>query len=258
MIPSTRDFLASCPPAPTFDWARCRACSAPMRSDGTACTGVGRHPARPATTRLYATWTGTAANLAALHREGARLLTGPDQLDRRGLPPLAWAVDNGAWGCHQRGTAFDGDAFRRALERWGVGADWIAIPDIVAGGLASLDLSLSWLQEVAATGRPALIPVQDGMEADHVRPHLSSQVGIFVGGTTAWKLATVRAWGELAREVGCHLHMGRVNSEERIRIAIDAGCDSVDGTSLSRFSVNAPRLGEASRELRNAPLFGAP
>ena len=46
---------------------------------------------------------------------------------------------------------------------------------------------------------------------------LGARVGIFVGGSTPFKLETMPAWGELAREIGCWLHVGRVNSGRRIR-----------------------------------------
>jgi hypothetical protein len=239
-------FLSSCPPDPGFPVARCRTCRAPLRSDGLACTGVGRHPTTAPALRYYCTWTGTAANLAEMHARGMRVLTGPDQLDRRGLPPLARAVDNGAWACHTQGRPFDGDAFRRALARWGGGADWIVLPDVVAGGLASLELSLSWLEEVAAVGRPMLLPVQDGMTAEDVRPHVGGAVGIFVGGLTEWKERTAAAWGELARERGCHLHVGRVNSARRMQLAIDAGADSADGTSVTKWGSTAERIGNST------------
>jgi hypothetical protein len=238
--------LASCPPASSLDWARCARCAAPMRSDGSACTGLGGHP-RLSTVQLYATWTGTRRNLGAMHAESIRLLVGPDQLDRRSLPPLAWALDNGAWGAFRRGASWAPDVFRRALDRWGEGADWIVLPDIVADGRASLDLSLSWLDEVAAAGRPVLLAVQDGMTAAVVRAHLGARVGIFVGGSTDWKWRTVSEWAALGREIGCHVHVGRVNSARRIRLCADLGVTSTDGTSPTLYADTSPALGLAAR-----------
>jgi hypothetical protein len=34
---------------------------------------------------------------------------------------------------------------------------------------------------------------------------------------------------------GKHVHLGRVNGRSRLRLALRSGCDSVDGSSLSRF-----------------------
>lgn len=237
----------ACPPSPGFRWATCPTCGSAMRSDSLGCTGPIKHaPMRP-NLRLYATWTGTRANLAALHAGGFRVLTGPDQLSRRVLPPLQWAVDNGAWGCFRRGAPFDADAFRRTLDRWGDGADWIVLPDVVAGGMASLDLSLSWMPELHRRQALMLLPVQDGMTAVDVRPHLAHpSVGLFVGGSTEWKWRTLPVWGALAREAGCHLHVGRVNSADAIRACVAHGAHSGDGTSATLYKVNAPKLSRAA------------
>jgi hypothetical protein len=253
--------LAGTPPGFAVPWARCRvrSCRAPLRADGNGCTAAVPHPVTPPTCRLYSTWTSTRINLAEMHARGMRLLTGPDQLTRyeREVPPLSYAMDNGAWGCFQRGEPFAPDPFRRALAKWGEAADWIALPDIVNGGPASLALSASWIDEVRPVGRPMLIPVQDGMTADDLRPFVARGIGIFVGGLTAWKESSLPMWGALKRETGCYLHVGRVNSGRRVQLAIDAGADSTDGTTLTQYSVNAPKMDGASRCEARESLFEA-
>lgn len=226
-----------------------------MASDGSVCTGVGRHRPPPPTVRNYATWTGTRRNLEALNRHGMRVLTGPDQLSRRGIPPLAWALDNGAWSCHTDGRDFDGTAFREAVRRWGYAADWIAVPDIVGGGLESLALSMRWLDELTKVGRPLLIPVQDGMEPDHLLGLLGSRVGIFVGGTTRWKEQSLPVWGRVAAQAGCWLHVGRVNTARRVQLAIDAGAHSIDGTTITMYADTAPAIDRATRGEPRLSLF---
>lgn len=37
-------------------------------------------------------------------------------------------------------------------------------------------------------------------------------------------------------------HIGRVNSVKRIRLAAEAGADSIDGTSGTLYSVTVPKL----------------
>ena len=53
-----------------------------------------------------------------------------------------------------------------------------------------------------------------------------------------------------AKEKGKWLHMGRVNGRRRLRVAVHSGCDSVDGSSLSRFPRTwIPPLVAMAREL---------
>jgi len=72
--------------------------------------------------------------------------------------------------------------------------------------------------------------------------------GIFIGGLDDFKEQTAAQWGVLARESLCYLHMGRVNSARRIKIAQSAGCDSFDGSSVSRFAVTLAPLDAARRQ----------
>jgi hypothetical protein len=94
---------------------------------------------------------------------------------------------------------------------------------------------------------PLLLAVQDGMSALDVRPYVG-ELGLFIGGTSGWKEQSAAEWGGLAREVGCYLHMGRVNSQRRIKIARAAGCDSFDGSSVTRYAITLSRLDGARRQ----------
>ena len=88
----------------------------------------------------YASRTGTRRNLAALRSRGWRLLVSRAGVWRtEGFPQ--YALDNGAWADYQAGRDFDEDSFERLIDKLGAKADWIVLPDIVAGGLRSLDLS---------------------------------------------------------------------------------------------------------------------
>lgn len=193
----------------------------------------------------YASRTGTRRNLDALRRAGWRLLVSARGVLR--TEGFRYALDNGAWTAHQRGEDFDVAAFERAVSILGSGADWIVAPDIVGGGARSLEMSVSWLDQLLGVSN-VLIAVQDGMETDDVRPLVGGRVGIFLGGTTAWKLASMRSWGELARVAACHYHVGRVNSARRIYQARDAGAHSFDGTSATRYAATLPLLDNARRQ----------
>lgn len=194
----------------------------------------------------YASRTGTRKNLEALRLHGWRLLVSAAAcLRNEGFP---YALDNGAWSAFTQNRPFDFPAFEKALSKMGSGADWTVVPDIVAGGLSSLELSLSWLPRVLSSSPRALIAVQDGMRTCDLRPFLGRNVGIFVGGSTEWKLRTMLDWSVLGKEVGCWVHVGRVNTCTRIRLCSLYGVDSFDGTSASRYSKNVPMMDRARRQ----------
>lgn len=180
----------------------------------------------------YASRTGTRSTLAALRGAGWRLLLSATGVHRdEGMP---YAIDNGAFTAFQQGLAFDADAFARLLISHGSGADWIVLPDVVSDRAASLAMSREWLDRLGA-GYPWLLAVQDGMTAADVTPFLPHIRGLAIGGSTEWKEQSAARWGVLCRSEGKYLHMLRANTARRLSIAIAAGCDSFDGTSVSRF-----------------------
>lgn len=93
-----------------------------------------------------------------------------------------------------------------------------------------------------------LIPVQDGMEPEDLEPLVGENVGIFLGGSTPWKLARMADWGAFCAQRNIHYHVARVNSAKRMFAAIAASADSVDGSSASRYAVTLPNLDNASRQ----------
>lgn len=202
-----------------------------------------RLPQLPGPMVSYASRTGTKRNLAELRAAGWRLLVSAKGALR--TEGFRYALDNGAWSAFTHGEPFDEIAFGKAVDLLGERADWIVLPDIVAGGLPSLEFSLRWLERLKGIPTKLLLAVQNGMKPDDVREYLSPAVGLFVGGCTDWKLATVNSWGALARRRCCHLHVGRVNSAKRIVLCAAAGANSIDGTSASRFANTLPRLSAA-------------
>src|SRR5262249_55776038 len=75
---------------------------------------------------------------------------------------------------------------------------------------------------------------------------------IFIGGTDDFKDDLVVTCDIIpeAKRRGKLVHLGRVNTRGRLRLAISAGCDSVDGSSLSMFPRTwIPRFVAWCREL---------
>lgn len=194
----------------------------------------------------YTSRTGTRRNLDLLRTFGWRLLVSRAGVWRtEGFP---YVLDSGAWSDFQNGTPFDEDAYERLIDRLGSGADWAVLPDIVAGGMKSLEFSLRWSNRVRSVCDRVLIAVQDGMEPSDLAPLVGPNVGIFLGGSTEWKLERMKEWGEFCRSRRVHYHVARVNTVKRIYRAVAAGADSIDGSSASRYAVTLPALATAARQ----------
>ncbi len=200
----------------------------------------------------YAAHATAARNRAALKAAGWGLLMSaayrwqePEwkPLDCGGL---GLALDNGAWSAHAAGRTFDDEAFRRAVGQCGR-VDFVVVPDVVMDAQGTREAMAKWLPWVQAhaDARRVLIAVQDGMETDDLP--LGDGVGVFVGGSTAWKLATMRLWADRAHAAGAWCHVGRVNSARRVRQARAAGVDSIDGSGPSRFADCLRRVDEGMR-----------
>ena len=146
---------------------------------------------------------------------------------RAGIP---WAADNG---CFQR---LDVRAFGRMLDAiTGLpGCLFVAVPDVVGDAAATLRRWQVWSPIVRQTGQPLALVAQDGLRACDVP---WDEVGaLFVGGTTEWKVGDAAArLVYAAKRRGLHVHMGRVNGRRRFKYAEALGCDSVDGSSFSKW-----------------------
>ena len=156
------------------------------------------------------------------------------------LPGMPWAADNDAL------KAWDEDRFVKMLNRLGDSASsclFVAAPDAV---VVSADGSIrgdarktvekfwDWRYEIVGRGFPVALVGQDG--AEDLELPWDAFDALFLGGSTEWKLSSAAA--DLVAEanaLGKWTHMGRVNSQRRLRIAYDAQVKSVDGTGWSMF-----------------------
>ncbi len=195
----------------------------------------------------YASRTGTKRNLDALRAAGWGLLVSRAGVWRtEGFDRIV--ADNGAWADYQAGRDFDEDAYEKFLDWLPITPDWIVLPDVVAGGLRSLALSMRYLNRCAACAPLVLLAVQDGIEPPDVSSVVGAGVGIFLGGSTDWKIRKMAEWGQFCSDRGIHYHVARVNSIRRMSQAIGSGADSIDGSSASRYAVSLPKLAYAARQ----------
>lgn len=155
------------------------------------------------------------------------------------VPGTQWAADNGAFSSVR---TFDSDRWLRWLiDQPTDGCLFAVVPDVVADHAATLKLWQHWASVVRDLGhRPAFV-LQDGCGPADMPDDTDC---VFIGGSTDYKLSPVaRSCVAEAKRRGWWVHMGRVNSLRRIRIAADWQCDSVDGTYLAFGpDLNLPRL----------------
>lgn len=170
----------------------------------------------------------------------------------RGEP---WAGDNGAFRMWTSGGVYDWTRFEELLLELApvITRDpcylprFFVAPDRPAEGLGSMLASLEWMHEFhrreerfpvwVRAAVPFYLAVQDGMspadlelECDECGERVVDHfAGIFLGGSSEWKVETASAWAEAARDwwhVG--FHYARAGTIEKLRQAYDLGADSVD------------------------------
>jgi len=172
-------------------------------------------------------------------------------------PKENWGFDNGAFKDWLQGKQFDRDRYMRALEKAIRIAEtyhppYLAIlPDIVAGGMKSLEFSLRWLEtELSHVLFPWYLAVQDGMNPETVEEVIKTTEikGIFLGGTDEFK-KTAPFWSSLAHRHGKLFHYARAGSMKKVELAKKSLADSLDSAlplwtteKLSRFirALNRP------------------
>lgn len=142
-----------------------------------------------------------------------------------------WALDNDGF------QGFKGAPFVAMLQRYHgqPGCLWCAAPDVVGDAQATLELFKQWRRVIVWFGYPVALVAQDGLEHERVPWHRFE--ALFIGGSTEWKLGSAAA--ELVKEAqrrGKLVHMGRVNSRDRLEYAGSLNVDSVDGTQASMFA----------------------
>jgi len=163
-----------------------------------------------------------------------------------------WALDNGAYSAYLNNEDFDAVAFRNIiynkLPLTKTEPDLVVVPDIIGGGLRSLDFSLKWMNELDKLDYNWYLAVQDGMQLKDVEPILDRFNGIFVGGTVKWKVSTGETWVKLARKYNLPCHIGRVGTYRRIVWAMRIGADSIDSTNFLKNPKGFIRLESAKAQ----------
>jgi hypothetical protein len=139
-------------------------------------------------------------------------------------------LDNGAFSAWKNGSVWNETRFKVLVNKY-PDYDFVVAPDIVCGGMRSLQQSLHYVGEIP---RPLYLAVQDGMQGETIRKYLMGFDGIFVGGSISWKSQTMKMWSDIAHLHKIKCHVGRIGTYEGFMQAHFAGVDSVDTTTPSR------------------------
>lgn len=176
-------------------------------------------------------------------------MTTPAQGNR--IPPgCKIGADNGKFGENWEGTGPWWAWLTKTVTRYGADRFLFAVaPDVPFDAAGTLAESLPWLRKIRDLGIPAAFAAQNGSEQPGLIPWDEFEV-LFIGGDTEWKEGpAAEALAAEARRRGKQRHMGRVNTDRRLKIAMRFGCDTVDGTTLARAPKNLWPLLEWMRRL---------
>lgn len=142
-------------------------------------------------------------------------------------PEIPYALDNGAFA---KGASWTPEPWLSLLD-WAYKSkqnpQWVLVPDVVGNKEGTLRRWEEFCPVAARYGWPLAFAVQDGMVPSDVPSRADV---VFVGGSTEFKLVTMANW--------CahfpHVHVGRVNTYNRLVLCWRAGVYSVDGTGWFR------------------------
>ena len=174
-----------------------------------------------------------------LKDNGVGILLTPFSQRNLDTPEWVWAADNGCF------------ASRWDENTW---HDWLTtrpnphtslfavVPDIVGNPTETLKRWNHYRQTVTNHGYKPAFVLQDG--ATNTQIPWDELDALFIGGTTQYKLSDqAKQHVAEAKRRNKWVHMGRVNSQRRIEIAYQWGCDSADGTFLAFGpDINTPKL----------------
>jgi hypothetical protein len=175
--------------------------------------------------------TASSARIRAAMREGLLGMIATPLAGNKVVDGIEWCGDNNAFGGDYPGDpAFLTWIYRR--HQYAPRCRFIVAPDVVGDAFATLERSAPMLPVIRSMDFPVALVAQNGLE-DLVVPW-SSFDALFIGGDTQWKVGpAAAALAAEARARGKWVHMGRVNSLKRLRLARHMGCDSADGTLLA-------------------------
>lgn len=176
------------------------------------------------------------------------IISTPSRWSKRITPGRWWCADNEAFTKKfDEGRFFDWLAIMRHYQPTCL---FVVCPDVVADPIETRRLFDFYSPKIRELGYRVAFSCQDGQE-NLSFPDFDA---LFVGGSTEWKLSTAADdCIRYAQSIGKWVHVGRVNSQRRIRHFQQINVDSVDGTSVC-FAPNK-NVKCLNKQLSQKPLF---
>lgn len=146
---------------------------------------------------------------------------------------LRYILDNGAFNCYTKNKPWDATLFLRRLNQIPQkehNLDWVVLPDVVTDPRATYRRAKEWASWIEY---PTTYPCQDGVSADRavdIAEELGC-VGLFIGGTIAWKRDVAAEFVEAAHENDLLAHIARPTDPTWVE---GTGADSIDTTTFVR------------------------
>lgn len=159
-------------------------------------------------------------------------------------PGRHFAIDNGSF------SKFDPRKFNNLLKRHHARRHrcrFVAVPDRVENAQRTAELFDEWAPQLRDW--PLAYVCQDGQ--DQVPIPWDRIASVFIGGSTAWKISrSARACIAEARARKKWVHVGRVNTPDRLEFFEELLADSIDGTGLSRYTHMREKIARRNDQLR--------
>jgi hypothetical protein len=122
---------------------------------------------------------------------------------------------------------------------------FVVVPDVVnmtpEGPVGNHEATLRqfqvWQPRLGPFRLPLAFVTQDGMGLDELEDEVpwDDIAAVFIGGSDEFKDEMTGAVADACKARGKWVHLGRVNGRRRLKLAVLADVDSVDGSSLSKF-----------------------
>jgi len=169
---------------------------------------------------------------------GIMISSCPTRFPNKDIKGIPLALDNGAYPNYQKGYPVMEKVFMETFERChklGLVLDFVTTPDIICGGMKSLDYSMEWVSgRLRGCPRLALV-IQDGMEVKKIdHTYLENFTHLFMGGSVAWKWENAADWKFHASKHGLKFHIGQCGQLQYLNKARDLSVNSVDSSSIAR------------------------